>query len=117
MIIVIMTGGWRRVTTYLVPRCCCPYRTKRVVRLTAAAADAVIFQDCPLRLAREKEVRMLRIVMIIVIMTGGWRRLPTYLVLRSCCPFRTKRVVRLAAAAAYAVILKGCPLRLARDEE
>jgi len=47
MIIIIVTGGWRRVTTYLVLRCCCPYRTKRVEGLTAAAADAVIFQDYP----------------------------------------------------------------------
>jgi len=53
MIIMIMPGGWRRVTTYLVPRCCCLYRTKRAVGLAAAAADAVIFIDCPLSSARE----------------------------------------------------------------
>ena len=50
-------------------------------------------------------------------MTGGWIRVTTYLVFHCCFPPRIKRVVRLAAAAAYAVILKGCPLRLARDEE
>jgi len=53
MIIMIMTGGWIRVTTYLVLRCCCPYGTKRVEGLAAAAADAVMFQDCPRSLARE----------------------------------------------------------------
>jgi len=53
MIIMIMTGGWRRVATYLVPRCCCPYRIKRLVGLTAAAADANILKGCPLSLERE----------------------------------------------------------------
>ena len=55
MIIIIMTGGWRILTTYLVLRCCCPYRTKRLIRLAAAAADAVILKYCYLRLASEKE--------------------------------------------------------------
>ena len=54
MIIMIMAVDWIIVATYLVLRCCCPYRTKRVDGLAAAAAaDAVIFQDCSLSLARE----------------------------------------------------------------
>jgi hypothetical protein len=53
MIVMIMTGGWIRGTTYLVFHCYFPPRIKRVEGLAAAAADAVMFQDCPRSLARE----------------------------------------------------------------
>jgi len=53
MMIMIMTVGCEYEQTYLVPRCCCPYGTKRVEGLAAADADAVMFQDCPRSLARE----------------------------------------------------------------